>query len=188
MSCSSVGGLSGGVSGGVSSNNVTSSVSGGVSNGSRSSDDLTLGKFSFKRSFGVVNNLSFDWNVFVLFNFSLLGNVLDFFFRDVLRNVLSQIFNGIIVSNGDFSWNFLNSSFFSVLSDFSSLWDSLNSRFLSVFNDFLFERNVFDSAFTLDDFFTSVDNGVNNLGLLDSSCGSVGGVASNMIGGISSVV
>jgi hypothetical protein len=36
-----------------------------------------------------MNNLSFDWNIFILFNFSLFSNIFNLFFWDVLWNILS---------------------------------------------------------------------------------------------------
>lgn len=132
--------------------------------------------FDFKGLLRVVDDLSFDWDVLVLFNFSFLGNVFDLFFWNVLRNVLSKILDGIVVGDGNFSWDFLNSDFFSVLGDLSSFGNSFNSSFILVFDDFFLEGHVFDSAFTLDDLFAGVDDSVDNLRLLSSNNCCVGGI------------
>jgi hypothetical protein len=113
-----------------------------------------------------VNNLSFYWNVFILFNFSFFSNVFNLSFWDVLRNVLTKIFNGIVVGNSDFPWDFFYSNLFSIFSDFSGLRNSFNSGIFLVFDNFFFEGDIFDSAFSLDNFFTSVDYSVNNLRLM----------------------
>ena len=68
--------------------------------------------FGFEWGFGVVDNLSFDWDVLVLFDFPFLGNIVDLFFRNVLWDVLPKILNSIIVSDSNFSRYFLNSNFF----------------------------------------------------------------------------
>lgn len=132
--------------------------------------------FDFKGLLRVVDDLSFDWDVLVLFNFSFLGNVFDLFFWNVLRNVLSKILDGIVVGDGNFSWDFLDSDFFSVLGDLSSFGNSFNSSFIFVFDDFFLEGHVFDSAFTLDDLFAGVDDSVDNLRLLSSNNCCVGGI------------
>lgn len=136
--------------------------------GSRSSTNISLlaAEFNFERLFRVVNNLPFDWDVFVSFNFTFLGNILDFFFWDILGDVLSKIFDGIVVGDGNFSRNFFDSLFFSIFCDFSSSGYSFNSSFILVFNDLFLERNVLDSAFSLDDLFASVDGSVHNMRLI----------------------
>ncbi len=130
---------------------------------------LTSLEFGFQRLFGIVDDLSLNWNVFVFLDLSFSGDVFDGLLGNVLRNVLSQVLNGVIVGLGDFSWDGFDSLFLSVFSDFSGLGDSLDSDLVLVFNDFLLEWNVFDSALTLDDLFASVNNGVNDLWALDVS-------------------
>ena len=128
-------------------------------------------KINFKRSFRIMDDLSFDWNILILFNFSLFGNVFDLFFWDILRNVLSEIFDSIVISHGNFSRNLFDSDFISVFSDSSSFGDSLDFSLIFVFDDFLLEWNVFDSALSFNHFFCSVNNSVNNRSCVDiSSC------------------
>lgn len=117
-----------------------------------------------------MDNLSFDWNVLILLNFSFLGDVFDLSFWDVLRNVLSEIFDGIVIGDGNFPRDLLDSNFFSVFGNFSSLGYSLYSAVILIFNDFLFERNVFDSALAFNHFFSSVDCSVDNLRLMGYIC------------------
>ena len=109
-----------------------------------------------------MNDLSLDGDVLVLFNFALLGNIFDLLFRDVLRNVLSEIFDSVVVSDSNFSRNLFDSDFFSVLSDSSSLGNSFDLGLILVLDNFLLERHIFDSAFALDDLFSSIDNSINN--------------------------
>ena len=131
--------------------------------------------FSFKRLFRVVNNLSFNWEVFVFLNFSFLGDVFDSLFGNVLWDVLSEIFNGVVVSFGNFSWDGLNSLFLSVFCNSSGSLDSFDSDFILIFDDFLFEGNVLDSAFSLNDLLSSAISGVNDLRCLNvtDSCGGI---------------
>ena len=110
-----------------------------------------------------MDNLSFDGQVLNAFPGSFNGLVFDDGFFDFLGNVFDLGFDSVVVSDGDFSRNLFDSDFFSVFSDSSSLWNSFDFGLILVFNDFLFERNVFNSAFTFNNFFTSVDNCVNNL-------------------------
>lgn len=117
-----------------------------------------------------MNDLPFNWNVFILFHLSFFGNVFDLFFWDVLGDVLSKILDSIVISDGNFPRNFFDSDFFSVFGDFSCLGNSFDSSFILVFNDFFLEGNVFDSALTLNDFLSSINNGIHNLGLLGNCC------------------
>lgn len=63
------------------------------------SRSMVSNMFFFKRSFRVVNNLPFNWNVLEFLDFSLLGNVFNFSFGNILRNILSEIFNCVIVGD-----------------------------------------------------------------------------------------
>lgn len=149
-------------------------------------NDLPSSEFGLEWGFGVVYDLSFNRDVFVLFNFSFLSYVLNLFFRDILRNILPQVFDGIIVSDSYFSWNFFDSSLFSVLCDFSGSWDSLDSSFLSVIDDFFLEWHIFDSAFSLDDFSTGVNNGIDDMGgiLVNVVVNMSGNMVINVVSGI----
>ena len=108
----------------------------------------------------------FDWDVFVFFNFSLFGDVFDLFFWDVLWDVLPEIFNGIVIGDCNFPWDFLNDLFLPVFGDGSFLGDSFNSSLILVFDYLFLEGHILDSAFTLDHFFSCVDDGVDNLGFM----------------------
>lgn len=108
----------------------------------------------------------FDWDVFVFFNFSLFGDVFDLFFWDVLWDVLPEIFNGIVIGDCNFPWDFLNDLFLPVFGDGSFLGDSFNSSLILVFDNLFLKWNVFDSTFTLDHFFSCVDYSVHNLRLM----------------------
>lgn len=110
----------------------------------------------------VVDNLSFDWNIVVSFYLSFSSNIFDCFFWNVLWNVLSEILYCIVVDCGYLSGDLFNNSFFSILSNSSGSWDFLNMLLISILNDFLLERNIFNSAFTLDDFFAHINSCVNN--------------------------
>ena len=116
-----------------------------------------------------MNDLSFDWNIFILFNFSFFSNIFNLSFWNVLRNILTKIFNGIVVSDSDLPWNFFYSNFLSIFCDFSGLRNSFNSGIFLIFNNFFFEGDIFDSALSLYYFFTSVDYSVNNLRLMSNS-------------------
>lgn len=118
---------------------------------------------AFQSLVRVVHDLSLDGDVFV--SDLLLGDldVLDSLLGDVLRNVLTKILNGIVVSDGDFSGDSLDLSLFSVFGLFHFFGDSFDFSLVLVFDDFLFEGDVFDSAFSLDDFFASVDGGANDI-------------------------
>ncbi len=133
--------------------------------GSRSSCVVSLvgAEFDFKRLLGIVDNLSFDWDVLISGDNTFFGNVFNRFLRNVLRNVLSQILNGVVVGDGDFTGDFFDSSFLSVLGHSSSLGDALNSSLILVLDDLLLEWHVFYSAFTLDHFLSSVHSRVYNL-------------------------
>lgn len=131
-----------------------------------------------------MNDLPFDWNVFVFLDLSFLGNILDLSFGNVLRNILTKIFDGIVIGDGDFSGDFLNSDLLSVLGDSSSLWNSLDSGFVLVLDNLLLEWNVFNSAFTFNDLLASVDHCIHDLGLLLlGKCGGTLGVPSGIGGG-----
>ena len=80
-----------------------------------------------------------------------------------MRNVLTKILNGIVVSDSDFPGDRLDLSLFSVFGLFHFFGDSFDFSLVLVFDDFLFEGDVFDSAFSLDDFFASVDGGANDI-------------------------
>ena len=90
----------------------------------------------------------------------LLGdlNVFNLFLRDILRNVLSKILNCIVVGNGNFTRNCLNLLFFFVFNSFHLLWNSLNLCLILILKNFLFEGNILNSAFSLDNFFSSVNS------------------------------
>lgn len=127
-----------------------------------------------------MHNLSFNWNVLVPDLFLWYLNVFDSLFWDVLRDVLSEIFNGIIVSYSDLLWNVLNFSFFSIFYFFSFFGDSLDGGLILVFNDLLFKGNILNSAFSLNDFFSSINSGSYDL----SVSGSYGGGWNTGRGGI----
>lgn len=127
---------------------------------------MTLSQFGFKRLFWVVNDLSFNWNVFILFNFSFSSNVIDLFFWDILWNILTKIFDSIVIGNGDFSWNTFDSNFFFIFDNFSFFGNSFDSRLVSVFNNFFFEWNVLNSTLSLDNFL-NVNDSVDLRGTLD---------------------
>jgi hypothetical protein len=142
----------------------------------------------FQRLFGIMNNLSLNWDVFVSNVLFRDLNVIDSFFRDILRNVLPKILYGIVVSDSDFLGDVLNFSFFSIFNLFHFSWHSFNSSLILVFNDLLFEGHVFNSALSLDDLFTSVDGGANNvtrnnLGRIVVGLWDVGGVGGGEVGG-----
>eukprot|EP00178_Gracilaria_changii_P004745 TRINITY_DN1774_c0_g1_i1.p3 TRINITY_DN1774_c0_g1~~TRINITY_DN1774_c0_g1_i1.p3 ORF type:complete len:132 (-),score=11.04 TRINITY_DN1774_c0_g1_i1:222-617(-) len=122
-----------------------------------------------------MNDLSFDRNVFVSNLF--LGNLNIFYslFRYILRNVLSQIFNSVVIGNCDLTRNSLDFSLFLVFNSFDLLGNTFNLSLVFVFNDLLFEGNILDSAFSLDDLFSSVDGGSDNV----STCNSFFSVGSS---------
>lgn len=107
-------------------------------------------------------DLSFDWDILILFDFSFLGDVFDLFFWNVLWDVLSQILDGIVVSDGDLSRDLFDFHLFSVLSNFSSFWYSFDSSLFSIFDYLFLEWNVFDSALSFDNFFAGIDDSVND--------------------------
>ena len=113
----------------------------------------------------VVDNLSFDWNIVVSFYLSFSSNIFDCFFWNVLWNVLSEILYCIVVDFSHLSGNLFNNSFFSILSNFSGSWNSIYMLLISILDDFLLERNILNSAFTLDDFFAHINSCINNLRL-----------------------
>jgi hypothetical protein len=110
-------------------------------------------------------------------------DVFDSGFWDVLGNVLSQIFDCVVVSDGHFSWDGLDFSFFLVFSNFSGLGDSFHSGLILVFDHFLLEGDIFNSAFSLDDLFSGVDCGVDNLLVTSNEAGSGGISSSNVVRG-----
>ena len=141
--------------------NILGSVFLGVSSSGLYSAFNSLG---FKGLIGVVDNLSLNRDVFVSDLFLGNLNIFNFLFRNVLRNVLSKILNGIVVGNSDLTRDGLNFSFFLVFDSLDLLGNSLDFGLILVLNDLLLEWNVFDPAFSLDDFFASVDGGSNNFG------------------------
>ena len=66
-------------------------------------------------------------------------------FSNDLRNILFNVFNGIIVDLGNFSWDSLNISSFFIFSDCSLSWNSFDIFLDLIISDSLFEWNIFDT-------------------------------------------
>jgi len=114
---------------------------------------------TFQSLVRIVNNLSFDWDVFISNLLLRHLNVLNSLFRDILRDVLSKILDCIIVSDSDFPWDGLHLSFLSVFNLFHFFGDSLNLSLVLVVYNLLLKRHIFNSALSLDHICSSVHIG-----------------------------
>jgi len=110
-----------------------------------------------------MNNLSFDWDVFISNLFFGNLNILNLFFRHVLGNILSEIFDSVIISNCNFFRNCLNFPFLFIFHFFNFFWHSLHFCLVLVFDHFLLKRNIFNSTFSFYHFFSSINCCSNNL-------------------------
>jgi hypothetical protein len=132
-----------------------------------------LGGLHFQRLLGVMDNLSFNWDVFV--SDVLLGNldVINSLFRDILRNVLSKILYSIVVSDSHLFGDGLDFSFFSIFNFFDFLWYSFNLSLILIFNNLLFKGNIFNSALSFDYLFACVDSCANDMAIRNNGAGRI---------------
>ena len=103
-------------------------------------------------SFGVVNNLGFNWEILDSFPGLLNWLVFDDGLFDFLGDVFNLSFNSVVVGDGSLNWDSFVVNNFLILNDFPFKGNSLDPFNLVVLDVFLLERNVFDSTLNWDFF------------------------------------
>jgi hypothetical protein len=100
-------------------------------------------------SFGIVYELSFNWNILIRDISMLSRDIVDVFLNFDLRNIGSNMFNGIVVGVCYFPGDNIYFFELSVICDGLFLGYNFVSVLVNIVNNFLLNRYIFDSTIAL---------------------------------------